>query len=224
MTGVAIGGSPSAFRQGAEHTLFVEGRTPETLDPTVLQELVRPLDIEVRPLGSSRHVKSVAEALYAHHPKYYFVVDRDHHSESEVEATWSDFPDPAKQNLLVWRKRELENYFIDPTYASRSSFVRNDRAVQDVVLELASARVYLDIANQVVVSIREELKTNWITIAESTDGYRSLSEALDTLKGRPEFASYMERARALAGPSAIDERFQTIAEEFLAGEPTPVIG
>ncbi len=99
---------PGDVRHRAGHVLFVEGSGRNALDPKVLKEL-RDLDIRVEPLGASFHVSSVAEALHEYHPTYYFLVDRDHHDDAFVEASWTNFPDPEKKNLLVWPRRELEN-------------------------------------------------------------------------------------------------------------------
>ncbi len=109
MAGVKKGPRPEEIRQSARHTLFVEGRSPDSIDPIVLQELFKGLSVRVEPLGPSYHIKSAAEALYRQHPDYYFLIDRDHYYDDFVEKCWRNFPDPDTNNLLVWRKRELEN-------------------------------------------------------------------------------------------------------------------
>jgi len=80
--------------------------------------------IRIRPLGPSYSVKSVAEALHPFHPTYYFLIDRDyHHNDDFVGRCWDNFPDPATHNLLVWRYREIENYFLEPDYLAYSDFL-----------------------------------------------------------------------------------------------------
>ncbi|MBF0566686.1 MAG: hypothetical protein HQK89_15785, partial [Nitrospirae bacterium] len=58
-----------------KHVLFVEGESEESVDPEIITELFDEM-IEVKPLGSSYSIKSVAQALYKYHPTYYFLIDR----------------------------------------------------------------------------------------------------------------------------------------------------
>ena len=104
---------PDEVRFDAGHVLFVEGRGDDAIDPTVLRVLLGD-QLRIEPLGASFSVTSVAEALHQFHPNYYFLVDRDHHDYDFVEQCWSNFPEAGKRNLLVWRQREIENYFLDP--------------------------------------------------------------------------------------------------------------
>lgn len=117
---------PEEVRHKSQHVLFVEGSDIDSVDPTVLSELFNNI-LTVKPLGASFHIKSAAEALYTHHPTYYFLIDRDHHDEKIVDEYWSTFPDPEKCNLLIWRRREIENYFLDPEYLGRSEYCRVDQ-------------------------------------------------------------------------------------------------
>ena len=117
---------PDEVRFDAGHVLFVEGRGDDAIDPTVLRVLLGD-QLRIEPLGASISVTSVAEALHQFHPNYYFLVDRDHHDYDFVEQCWSNFPEAGKRNLLVWRRREIENYFLDPDYLARSKFRVEDR-------------------------------------------------------------------------------------------------
>ena len=112
MIGVRAGVGADAVRFDARHVLFVEGGGAEAIDPTVLRALLGSL-LRIEPLGASFSVTSAAEALHPFHPDYYFLIDRDHHDDDFVERSWANFPDAGSQNLLVWRKREIENYFLD---------------------------------------------------------------------------------------------------------------
>ncbi len=105
-----------AFNAG--HILYVEGK-PDSIDVRVLSAI---LPVSVRPMGASFYIKSTAESLYKTHPKYYFLIDRDHYDDEMVEKYWAGFPSADTPNLLIWRKKEIENYFLDPTYLEQSSY------------------------------------------------------------------------------------------------------
>ncbi len=119
MIGVKRGIRPEEVRLQGQHVLFVEGEGGDSVDPTVLNELFEQR-IRIEPLGSSYFVRSVAEALFSCHPTYYFLIDRDHYADEYVDRCWNSFPDPEKHNLLVWRRREIENYFLEPEYLGKS--------------------------------------------------------------------------------------------------------
>lgn len=109
MVEIRRGVDAEEVRQAARHTLFVEGSSDEAIDPQVLDKLLGDVTIQIKTLGPSSHIRSVAEALHKHHPYYYFLIDRDHHNDIEVERCWERFPDISTCNLLIWRRRELEN-------------------------------------------------------------------------------------------------------------------
>ncbi|MDA3787023.1 MAG: hypothetical protein PF503_00775 [Desulfobacula sp.] len=109
-------------RLQGQHVLFVEGKDRSSVDPKVLGELFGTDTIKIEPLGPSYSIKSVAQALYSYHPTYYFLIDRDHHDDDFVAQCWNHFPDPDKYNLLVWKRREIENYFLDPNYLFQSKY------------------------------------------------------------------------------------------------------
>ena len=90
------------IRFRGEHILFVEGKDKNAVDPKVLSQLFDN-KIRVEPLGASFSVKSVSEALYLHHPSYYFLIDRDHQDDDFVQKCWKNFPAPETHNLLIWR-------------------------------------------------------------------------------------------------------------------------
>ena len=95
---VKKGAPPEAVNQAAQHVLFVEG-TEDGVDVTWLKPLFLP-PLEVKPLGASFHVKSVAQALHPHHPTYYFLTDRDHATDQEVESTWNNLAAQGNRELL----------------------------------------------------------------------------------------------------------------------------
>lgn len=154
------GGAAGRVNQGAR-ILFVEGDEDNALDPVLLRELLANnglTNIDVRPMGGCDHVRSAAQALVRHHPSYYFLVDRDDLDDEIVEGSWQNFPDPATHNLLIWRKREIENYFIDPDYLSRSAYLTVAEAeLQERIRGAAQRRLYLDAANLALLAANRAL-------------------------------------------------------------------
>lgn len=159
MVTVVTGASPQDVLQGARHVLFVEG-TKDGLDVAVLDRLLGPR-LRVEPLGPSFSVRSVATALRQFHPEYWFVIDRDDWDDAAVEASWQRFPDPAHDNLLIWRKKELESYFIEPDWACHSRYLMPSTSSEGLKVWLASqagALLLLEAANRVLVSTRNAIK------------------------------------------------------------------
>ncbi len=188
---VKSGVSPEAVNQGAGHTIFVEGSNQDAIDPRALFRLLRDTNISVKALGPSRYLKSAAQALHPHHPNYYFIIDRDHHEETTVTEAWNNFPDPTKYNLLIWRKRELENYFLDPEYLCRSSFLTrcSPADLKTRLLKLGEQRVFFDLANQTIAKVREAQKAKWIEDFSNPSEFKTVARAIAQLKSCPEFSA-----------------------------------
>lgn len=208
MIQVQTGVRAEAVRQSAEHVLFVEGEDDNSFDRVVLRTLFQE-KIEVRPLGSSFHIGSVAEALYKHHPNYYFLIDRDHYDDARVEMSWKNFPDPQTNNLLVWRRRELENYFLIPDYISKSQYWSVSlEKLQQTIKRKAQERLYLDAANQVIVSIRETLKEKWVDLFTDTNQFQTKERALELLQNRSEYESFKKKSSRLLNKKKLTEQFE----------------
>ena len=147
--------SPEEINFSSKHVLFVEG-TADSIDVEALENI---LDINIEPMGPSYWIKSVAKALAPTHPTYYFLIDRDHYDDQAVEDYWKEFPNTETPNLLVWRKKEIENYFLEPNYLAQSKyFVKTKEELKDIILKEAQNRLFLNITNQVIISIREDFK------------------------------------------------------------------
>lgn len=147
--------------QGAKHKLFVEGKDNQEIDPAVLHELLNNNDltaIEVQSMGCCDNVRSAAQALIHQHPAYYFLIDRDDQDQAIVDQSWDRFPDPNAYNMLIWRKRELENYFIDPDYIGKSTFLKPDIDVGQRILDVCSNRLFLNAANLTLLYLNRELR------------------------------------------------------------------
>ncbi len=147
--------------QTAKHKLFVEGKDNQEIDPTVIQELLNNNEltaIEVQAMGSCEHIRSVAQALIHQHSSYYFLIDRDDQNQTTVDESWFRFPDPNAYNMLIWHKRELENYFIDPNYIGKSSFLKPNVNVEQRILNECNNRLFLDAANLTLYALNRELR------------------------------------------------------------------
>jgi hypothetical protein len=221
-----IGVPPEAVRQTARHTLFVEGSSPATIDPTVLDALLGNLII-IKPLGSSFHIRSAAEALHPHHPDYYFLIDRDHQSEEDVEKSWNNFPDSKTQNLLIWRKRELENYFLSPDYLWQCDYINCSRdKLEAKLLQVARQRIFLDVANHIITQVREALKAKWVETFPSITGFETRAKACAALLSRSEFVNHSKLVKQRLGKKVLATRFDEIADIWLgdAKFTEPIMG
>ncbi|KAF1076402.1 hypothetical protein [Methanogenium sp. MK-MG] len=166
---------------GAGHKLFVEGDNENSIDPIILRRLLNDT-ITVRPLGPSTHIRSAAKSLHWDHPTYYFLIDRDHFDDEMVEACWKRFPDPEQDNLLIWRLRELENYFLDPAFLARSEFCTvSQERLESEILAVAQRRLFMETANLALIKIREDLKENWIKIFKNPDEFSDRDETIERL-------------------------------------------
>lgn len=205
---------PGDIRQSARHTLFVESDTESGFDVKVLDELLEGR-IDVKPLGPSFNIAAAAEALFRHHPNYYFLIDRDHQDDETVERSWKNFPDAETKNLLIWRRRQFENYFLIPEYLEKSECVACSREdLERHILKFASERVFLDIANLVIIQIRERMKKNWIQLFENIRGFETREKALEALLNRKEFGSKKRDVSKSLREEAIEKSFEDTCHQF----------
>jgi len=147
--------------QSAQHKLFVEGKDNQEIDPIVIKELLDNNDLTavgVSTMGGCDNVRSAAQALINEYPSYYFLIDRDDQDQETVDRSWQSFPNPSEYNMLIWHKRELENYFIDPDYIEKSSFLKPAINIREHILNECNRRIFLDAANLTLYSIKRELQ------------------------------------------------------------------
>lgn len=223
MIRVDIGGSPDRVRQGrARHKLFVEGSDRDVIDVEALKVLLPMVDIEA--MGPSFHLKSVATALHPSHPDYYFLIDRDHHDNRTVEDSWRNFPDHSKSNLLIWRKKELENYFLDPDYLQKSQWIKPEYSkevgrelLKRKIVDLANSRLFMEVANRVIVTIREGQKQNWIEMFTNPADFPDAIKAKERLLGKVEFKDRRERVSSSLTNEAIVGWFEKSLAEISGG-------
>jgi hypothetical protein len=212
MTEVRRSVTSDEVRQDRKHVLFVEGGSDAAIDPRILGPLMRNR-IRVEPLGSSFHVRSVAEALHAFHPYYYFIVDGDHHDQAFVNSCWQNFPDPATANLLMWYRKELENYFLIPEYLLKSPHLSvSEDELRQRILDCCRSRLYLDAANRVIVRIRETQKIAWVRLFERVADFSTEGDALIMLTS---LAAWRDR-KVTVGKMLNKTRIERLFGESLA--------
>ena len=224
---VQTGVSPTQVLRRAGHVVFVEGSNDDAFDPTVIRELLKAngLRIEVRAIGPCENVIQAAKAMLWKHPTYYFLADRDGRDSAFVERSWNNFPQPDTYNLLFWRKRELENYFIAPEYLERSQLlVKSPDELRERILAEAKRRFYLEAANLVLLRIRSSLlepAKAWFT---QENLFVNRDDALNQLLNSPELH---QRAVEIGSILANQER-ERMLDEVLhllsGGKPTLEFG
>lgn len=219
---------PEEVRTSAEHVLFVEG-SEGGLDQVVLRALLSRY-LQIKPMGSSFSLRSAAKAFAKHHPKYYFLIDRDHYDDEFVNQRWIDFPNPAEGNLLVWRRREIENYFLDPPFLTESAFLPPSCKIEikikleKILVKAAQERLFLDVANSVISSVREEQKKTWIKHFTNLADFASKEEAIQQLISHEKFAKRSEQVSKMLLKDALTERFETSLASMTGGGETLTYG
>lgn len=171
------GFASSEVEQGSSRVLFVEGEA-NSLDYILMSRVFT--DVKVRAIGPSSNIKAAAKAFSNVHPSYFFVVDRDHQEDSFVEETWNKFK-AGESNLVIWRKKEIENYFLNPTMLCSSEFILEgvtEEHIRERIEAYAKANIYMFAANRVIIRLREELKHQWIELYDKKEDFPDKEAAL----------------------------------------------
>jgi len=200
--------------------LFVEG----IFDKVVLDCLFEGDPVIVEFLGSCNSVESVAQA-FAQSPNSFFLIDRDHfHKEKDLD--WNRFQ-AGETNLLIWPKKELENYFIDSDFLIRTKFLREGVTLEQLrsqILKLSQKRLYLDVTNYIIVSMRESMKKNWIKILTNPDDCPDEKTALTCILNNPALSTIKQRAEQITLESEIKSRFYFYLNEMAGNSKTLLNG
>ena len=198
------GFASSEVNHGSSRVLFVEGES-NSLDFVLMSFIFT--DVKVRAIGPSSNIKAAARAFSGVHPSYFFVVDRDHQEDSIVEATWKRFK-TGESNLVIWRKKEIENYFLDPSMLCSSEFILEgitEEHIIERIVAYAKANIYMFAANRVVIRLREELKYHWIDQYVKKEDFPDKEAALHKL---------MHNDKIQNKPTEVKELFSTIEALF----------
>lgn len=219
-----IGGDAAIARQSARHKLFVEGATDEEIDPSVLRELLTRnglSQIEIVATGGCSNIRNAADALLREHPTYYFLTDRDAQDDERVEASWASFPDIKKRNLLIWRKRELENYFIDPDYVKKSNWLKpkiTEATLRAAILKEAQYRLYMDAANLVLMELNEIVCAHFAEHFADVSKFRTEAAALSVLTSFDQIACKLASVQHTLEQSVIEATFRRYVAELSGGQ------
>lgn len=181
MLKIKKGIASSDIEYGSSRILFVEGING-SLDEELLNQVFS--TINVKGIGTCSNIKSAASAFADVHPTYFFVVDRDHQTDENIEKTWEAF-EKKRGNLIIWRKKEIENYFLDPMLLSASEFLKGEITEADIreaIVSYAKEELYMCVTNRVIINLRENLKTNWIHKYTDPQKIPNKETALLTLK------------------------------------------
>jgi hypothetical protein len=211
--------------QGAKHKLFVEGNDNQEIDAVVIQELLKNNEltaIEVQTMGGCDNVRSAAQALIYQHPSYYFLIDRDDQDQITVDKSWQNFPDPNAYNMLIWHKRELENYFIAPDYLGKSSFLKPDINVEQRILNECNRRLFLDAANLTLYALSRALrKPLSIRHFANPDIFQNRNDGILQLEQLTEFANKKIEVAGILKNNTVKKIYSDFVDE-LSGSVVPL--
>lgn len=201
---------------GAGNVLFVEGKD-KSLDVTVLSRI---LPVSVKPLGASFALRGAAESFASVCPTYFFIIDRDHVDDAAVERHWKEFPKAETPNLLIWRKKELESYFLDPAFLIQSEWFDTrfgEEHIRRILTKAANGILYMSAANLVIEKVRETLKRKWIEQFTDARAFRNSETALRLLLGRPEFSGQQAKFADATRQDALRRDFSEVLEMLTGG-------
>ena len=96
--------------------------------------------------------------------------------------------------------------------------------MEQKILQSANKRLFLDIANHVIISIREELKTNWIEKFSNPDDFPSKEIALERLKHDNRFSQHRTNLGKKISVRERERRFSKHLKVMTGGRNQLVFG
>ena len=219
----SAGGNSQDILQKARHKLFVEGGD-DSLDIKVIQKLLDNNElgvITVKSMGGCDNVRSAAQALIKHHSCYYFVIDRDDQPDQTVEQSWDKFPDPNAYNMIIWRKRELENYFIESEYLKYSSYIKSGFTITDIekcILQKCNERLFFDAANLTILALNRKLKQNPLSTFRNPDEFTKQQDGISKLDQLESISEKQTEIKNLLEKNNIEKIYTDFVDELSGGQ------
>ena len=174
--------------------------------------------VEVQPMGGCDNVRSAAQALIYHHPSYYFIIDRNVQDQETVEHSWANFPNPETHNMLIWRKRELENYFINPDYIKNSSFLKvTEEKLREKIINECNHRIFLDAANLTLRKLHREAIRPFPKDFSDPKQFSSEAEGVRQLEMLPTLEEKRHTFANLFAKDAIKEIYSDFVRDLSGG-------
>jgi hypothetical protein len=170
-------------------------------------------------MGGCDNVRSAAQALINEYPSYYFLIDRDDQDQQTVDKSWQSFPNLDDYNMLIWHKRELENYFIDPDYIQKSTYLKTEIDIRQRILDECNRRIFLDATNLTLYSISRELRKPLpIQHFKNPDEFRDQNAGSFKLEG---LAAAMDNRKisvtTVLEKDAVNQRYIEFIQELTSG-------
>ena len=121
--------------------------------------------------GSSRFLKNIVGENF----KKYCILDSDYHTEKEIKNRYKSAKDNNVE-LKIWKKKEIENYLIDPEVIQRLILKkRGDLTKSDVKLSSIKRKIN-GITNGFIEQIFANLVQNYISY-NKLDGFKATTKA-----------------------------------------------
>ena len=92
------------------------------------------------------------------------------------------------------------------------------------IVKYAGKRLYMDTANYVIISIREELKETWIKIFSSDNRFNTKEDALRELLSAKAFKDRPSDVSGKVSPDEIRNRFDRFLRKMTGGQEPIVVG
>ena len=210
-------GDASKVNNGSTRYLFVEG-CESSNDEALLKDVLG--NVNVRGIGSSSCIERAAAAFKADNRMFYFVVDRDHHTQKEVNQSWKDLR-TDKSNIVIWRKKEFESYFIDPEFLLKSKYIKSNVTadiIKNKIISIVNKQIYWYALCRTIISVRERIKAKWIELPSfGSRDFNTRDKSLNVLLNSPELSSKLSDVRASLSASRISRIYDSELKKLTGG-------
>jgi hypothetical protein len=206
-------------------TIFIEGNE-NSFDKKVMQLLLQSIErkIDIKPLGSVTNLTTAAKAFKDVHPDYIYIIDRDYRKDNEVDESWEDF-EQGKGNCIIWHRRELENYFLDPEYIVKCGSLKNEyKKIDDLskfILDKSTERVYHSAAYILMQRQDQKLRSEWEKAFKKLklSKFASKQIAIQSLKSiQKDLSSKIQNQSNTLSNGYLEKEYQNTLKEFFGNK------